>query len=207
MVRSLETEILDSETLPDAVVARAYRDLTRLHRVLGNTSALIRAIRRDPLPVTRVLDIGCGHGAVLAEIQERLEVEVIGVDLRPPADAPIPIVRLDAVTDRLPNADIAISVCLAHHLSETELVDLIRNTGRSCRRFILIDLVRHWLPLTLFRTFVAPFFSPVAIADGMLSVRRAYTAAELARIASLAGVRFRHSVAPLYTRQTLDITY
>jgi 2-polyprenyl-3-methyl-5-hydroxy-6-metoxy-1,4-benzoquinol methylase len=205
--RSFETELLDAEGLPDPVVAQAYRDLTRLHRALGNTSAIVRAIRRDPLPVRRVLDIGCGHGGMLLDIQNQLGVEVIGADLRPPAESPIPIVAVDAVRERLPEADIAICVCMAHHLSEAELIQLIGNAGRSCRRFIIIDLVRHWLPLTLFRVFVAPFFSRVAVVDGIQSVRRAYTPSELARIASRAGVRFRHSVAPFYTRQTLDITY
>jgi SAM-dependent methyltransferase len=205
--RSFEPELLDTERFPDAVVARAYRDLTRLHRFLGHTPALIRAIRRDPLPVRRVLDIGCAHGAVLAEIRKRLGVEVIGADLRPPADALVPVVAVDAVRDRLPDADIAISICLAHHLSDAELAALIRNAGRSCRRFILVDLVRHWLPLTLFRVFVTPFFSPVAVADGMASVRRAYTPGEFAQVARETGVQFRHSVAFGYSSQTLDITY
>jgi 2-polyprenyl-3-methyl-5-hydroxy-6-metoxy-1,4-benzoquinol methylase len=207
MERSFELELLDTESFPQAVVARAYRDLTRLHRFLGHTPALIRAIRRDPLPVRRVLDIGCAHGGVLAEIRDRLGVEVIGADLRPPADALVPVVAADAVRDALPSADVAISVCLAHHLSEVEVGELIRNTGRSCRRLILVDLVRHRLPLTLFRIFVAPFFSPLAVSDGMLSVRRAFTPAELAAIAKRAGVRYRHSVAPFYISQTLDITY
>jgi SAM-dependent methyltransferase len=205
--RSFEPELLDTERFPDAVVARAYSDLTRLHRFLGHPHALIRAIRSNPFPVRRVLDIGCADGGVLADIRDKLGVDVIGVDLRPPANALVPVVAADAVRDRLPNADIAICVCLAHHLSEGELAALIRNTGRSCRRLILVDLVRHGLPLALFRVFVAPFFSPVAVADGMASVRRAYTSAEFARVARGTGVQFRHTVAFGYTSQTLDITY
>ena len=207
MERSFEPELLDTERFPDAVVARAYRDLTRLHRLLGHPPAVIRAIRRDPLPVRRVLDIGCARGEVLVKIREKLGVEVIGADLRPLENALVPVMAVDAVTDRLPNADVAISICLAHHLSETELAALICNVGRSCRRLILVDLVRHWLPLTLFRVFVAPFFSPVAVADGAASVRRAYTPAEFARVARGTGVRFRHTVAFGYTSQTLDFTY
>jgi SAM-dependent methyltransferase len=198
---------LETELLPDPVVARAYRDLTRLHRFLGDTGQIVRAIRRDPLPVRRVLDIGCGHGGVLQDVCRRTRVEGIGVDLRPPLDAPVAIVRADAVRDPLPNADFAYSLCLAHHLSEREIVSLIENVGRSCRRFLLKDLVRHRLPLALFRTFVVPFFGPIAAADGAASVRRAYTPSELGRIVETTGVRFRHSIAPCYASQTIDIRY
>jgi SAM-dependent methyltransferase len=207
VVRSFENEILDTETLPEPVVRRAYRDLTRLHRFLGNTTRIVRAIQRDPLPVRRVLDIGCGHGGVMSDVQQRLGVDVIGIDLRLPRHSKLRIVEADAVRDPLPRADVAYSICLAHHLSDLELAAMIGNIGRSCRRFILVDLVRHWLPLGLFRTFVAPFFSEVAVADGKQSVRRAYTPTELKRIVASTGVRFRHSVAPLHTSQTIDIAF
>ena len=207
VVRSFENELLDTEPLPEPVVRRAYQDLTRLHRFLGNTGRVVSAIRRDPLPVRRVLDIGCGHGGVLADVQRQLEVAVLGIDLRPPKHSEFPIVKADAVRDPLPRADVAYSICLAHHLSESELAAMIGNVGRSCRRFILVDLVRHWLPLGLFRTFVAPFFSAVAVADGKQSVRRAYTPAELKRIVASTGVRFRYSAAPFHTSQTIDIAY
>jgi SAM-dependent methyltransferase len=207
VVRSTELEILDTQRVPDPVLARVYRDLTRLHRFLGDTGQIVRAIRRDPLPVRRVLDIGCGHGGVLADVCRGAGVEGIGVDLRPPDGGALPILAIDAIRDPLPRADIAYSLCLAHHLSEHELVALVENVGRSCRRFLLVDLVRHWLPLALFRTFVVPFFSPIAAADGIVSVRRAYTPNELSRIVKSTGLACRHSVAPCFTSQTLDIRY
>jgi SAM-dependent methyltransferase len=211
--RSFETEILDCDGAPEGDVAHLHRNITRIHRLLGDTASVISAVRRDPLPVRRVLDVGCGHGEALREVRRRLAVEVIGVDLRTPArrDAAVEIVRADAVVDQLPKADVAFSMYLGHHLSERELVKLIRNVGRSCRRFILLDLVRHRLPLALFRYCVAPFFSRNVSVDGQISIRRSYTPAELASIASAAvagtGARFRHSVAPLYARQVLDIEY
>ena len=71
----------------------------------------------------RVLDIGCGQGALLDEIREKLGVEVIGFDLRPaPAGSSIPILTGNAAVDPLPEADVAISICLAHHLSEEDVV-------------------------------------------------------------------------------------
>lgn len=207
MQRICRPEILDGGNVPEAVAARAYRDLTRLHRILGNTARLERAIRRDPLAVRRVMDVGCGHGGVLAELRDGLDVEVVGVDLRPLRSAPVPIVRADAVRDPLPRADVAYSLCMAHHLSAPEVAALICNVGRTCRRFLLVDLVRHPLPMALFRVFITPFFSALAVQDGMASIRRAYTPEELAAIARATGVRFEHSVSPIYASQTLDIGY
>src|SRR5690349_10124792 len=153
MVRVNRDEILDTPGLPDEIASRAYRDLARIHRVLGDTASVIRAIRRDPHPVRRVLDIGCATGDVLHEVQRRLNVEVTGVDLQP-RPGTVPMVRADAVRDLLPRADVAFSMYLAHHLDEGEISEMIRNVGRTCRRFILLDLVRHPLPLALFRAFV-----------------------------------------------------
>jgi SAM-dependent methyltransferase len=211
--RSSETEILECPGLAEQQVARVYRDLTRIHRLLGDIAWIASAVRRDPKPVRRLLDVGCGQGGVLRVLRERLAVDAIGVDLVPPAriDDHLPILRANAVSDCLPVADVAYSTYLGHHLSEDELVKLIRNVGRSCRRFILLDLVRHPLPLRLFRGLVAPWLSPIAAADGQVSIRRSFTPAELGGIALEAlagsGAHFDHAVAPLYIRQTLDIVY
>ena len=112
-------------------------------------------------------------------------------------------------SDALPRADVAMSVCLAHHLTDDQFVALIRNVGRSCPRFIILDLVRSPLPLALFRVVAPLVLPPVNVADGALSIRRAFTAAEFRALVSRAlnGAPFRHTVAPLNIRQIADITY
>ncbi len=213
MKRENETEILDSDGVPDELVKRAFRDLARIHRWLGDTQFVIRAIREDPMPVRRIVDVGCGTGLVLENVRRKLGVEAVGVDVNPrrSISTAIPRYQADAVRDSLPSADVAFSMHLGHHLSEENLVDLIRNVGKFYRRFILLDLVRHPLPLALFRLFVAPFVCRIVVVDGQTSIRRSYTPAELHRIAgsALAGSRgtFRQSVAPLYARQVVDILY
>lgn len=213
MRQSFETEILDRGGVPEQEVERAYRDLVRIHRFLGDTHAVISAARRNPVAVRRIMDIGCATGGVLRHIQARLGGEAVGVDLNPPAnvDVPFPILRADAIRDPLPSADLAFSMYMVHHLAPDEIAALIQNVGRSCRRLILLDLVRHPLPLALFRLFVAPFVSPIVVADGPASIRRAYTPDELSRIAREAaggiGARVTHSIAPFYVRQILDIEY
>jgi SAM-dependent methyltransferase len=211
--QSSEIEILDGPNVPEHLIDRAYRDLTKIHRFLGDTRAIVGAIRRDPMPVRRVLDIGCARGGVLRQVQRRLAIDVVGVDRNPSTTThtPFPILRADAIQDQLPAADVAFSMLLAHHLAPCDVAALIRNVSRSCRRFILLDLVRHPLPLALFRLFVAPLVSPIVVADGCASIRRAYTPTELAQIArdALAGssAQIRHVVAPFYIRQVLDITF
>jgi SAM-dependent methyltransferase len=211
--RENESEILDADGVPDELVKRAYRDLARIHRWLGDTQFVIRAIREDPIPVRRILDVGCGTGLVLENVRRKLGVEAFGVDVNPrrSISRAIPTFQADAVRDSLPSADVAYCMHLGHHLSEGDLVSLIRNVGKFCRRFIVLDLVRHPLPLALFRLFVAPFVCRIVVVDGQKSIRRSYTPAEFRRIAgaALAGSSgtFRQSVAPLYARQVVDIVY
>jgi SAM-dependent methyltransferase len=210
--RSHELEILDGAGVAEEVRERCYRELATTHRWLGNHAAVIKLLRRDASTVKSVLDIGCGHGAFLCELRRKCEVEAIGVDLNPPQRSlPVRILRGDAVCDRLPAADVAVSIAVVHHLPAGEVARLIENVGRSCRRFIILDFVRHRCPLLLFRTFVAPFVNSINARDGIRSLERAFTPAELNRIVteSLAhtGARFRHTVSPLYTRQIVDISY
>ncbi|HTB13667.1 MAG TPA: methyltransferase domain-containing protein [Bryobacteraceae bacterium] len=210
MKRALVTELLEDPSLPADVVANAYRDLARTQRFLGNTRAVFQRLSQDR-SIRRVLDIGCGQGALLVEISQKLGVDVIGVDLRPAPSALFPIMTANAAVDPLPAADVALAVCLVHHLSETEVTNLIRNVQKSCRRLIILDLVRHWIPLALFRIFMSPFLHPINSADGITSIKRAYTPRELRSIAEEAvkgtNARIRQTVAPFYTRQIIDIDF
>jgi hypothetical protein len=90
-------------------------------------------------------------------------------------------------------------------------VELIRNVGRSCNRFVILDLVRHPLPLLLFRCFVAPFVHWINATDGVSSIRRSFTPRELESLVNRAlqgsAGTFRQSVGWFYTRQIVDISY
>ncbi|MEI9976242.1 MAG: methyltransferase domain-containing protein [Ignavibacteriota bacterium] len=213
MVRINEREILENPGLPDHIVERAYRDIAGIHRFLGDTRAIVNAIRADPQPVHRILDVGCGTGVVLKHVGDALNVDVVGADIqpRPRVSAPVPIVRADACCDPLPSADVAICMYLCHHLPPHDVVRMIRNVGRYCRRFILLDLVRHPVPLALFRAFVAPLICDVDAQDGRRSIRRSYTTAELHDLTVLAlqgsGASFRPTLTPFWLRQVIDISY
>jgi SAM-dependent methyltransferase len=213
MQRSFTEEILDGPGLSLETIEEAHRALSRTHRLLGNHTAILRALRQDA-PVS-VLDIGCGHGGLLAKIRSQLGSEVIGVDLQPPQTNTngVRILQADAVRESLPQADTAVSVCLIHHLRDEEFIELIRNVGRSCRRFVVLDLVRNPLPLTLFRI-AAPIagLPRINVLDGSQSIRRAYTGPEFRALLAKAlagpeGGHFTHRVSPFWIRQIADIRY
>jgi hypothetical protein len=100
---------------------------------------------------------------------------------------------------------------MVHHLRDEEFVEMIRNVGRTCRRFVILDLVRHRVPLTLFSA-VGPLWLPkVNVLDGRQSIRRAHTPEEfralVARAVAGTSGSFRHTVAPLWIRQIADVRY
>ena len=213
MIRENQLELLEFDGIPDNLVERAYKDLARIHNWLGDTRFIVDALRRDELPCRQILDVGCGTGLVAEEVGRKLGATVTGIDSRRfrAIATTVPILQRNALYDPLPDADVAFSMHLGHHLSEAELEQLILNVGRSCRRFILLDLVRHWLPLTLFRIFVAPLVCPIDAVDGQRSIRRSYTPNELRRItaSAVAGTNstFHLHVARFYNRQVIDISY
>ena len=120
MNRSQDLEIIDDPNLPEETLTLVYRDLIRTHRFLGNIRALLLRLARHTQPLRQVLDIGCGRGELLLEIQRKMRVETIGVELRVPRtfSLAIRIVQADAVRDPLPACDVALAVCVVHHLTD-----------------------------------------------------------------------------------------
>jgi SAM-dependent methyltransferase len=211
VIRSLEPELMDSPDVVGPVLEKFHKDLARIHRLLGSFPTIERFLRADEQPVRRVLDIGCGGGALLDYLRRHMGVEVIGVDKKPGHATDVPIVAADATTDLLPEADVAVSSLVAHHLTPEQNIALIRNVGRSCRRFVILDLIRHPMPLVLFSVFLCPLIGKEAAVDGRQSIRRAFTPAEFAELArtALAGTQasFRIDVPRLLSRQIVDIRY
>ena len=202
---------MDSPDVTGPVLDKFHRDLNFIHKCLGTFPTIDRFIRADDQPVRRIIDIGCGGGALLEYLRERLRVEVIGIDRKPPDRAAVSIVAADGVSERLPDADIAVCSLLAHHLTPEQNIALIRNVSRSCRRFIIQDLIRHPMPLVLFTVFLCPMIGREAAVDGRQSIRRAFTPEEFGELVRTAlagtGATFTTDVSPFMSRQIIDIRY
>lgn len=211
MTRSLEPELMDAADLTGSVLDKFHRDLNFVNRCLGTFPTIERLIREDNRPVRRVIDIGCGGGALLEYLRRRLGVEVIGIDRNPPRTTKAPVIAADAVTERLPEADIAVCTLTAHHLTPEQNIALIRNAARSCRRFIIHDLIRHRLPFVLFTLFLCPLIGHEAAVDGRQSIRRAFTPKEFRDLVRTAiqgtNATFTTDVSPFRSRQIIDIRF
>ena len=88
---------------------------------------------------------------------------------------------------------------------------LIRNVGRSCRRFVIQDLIRHPLPLILFTVFLYPLIGREAAVDGRQSILRAFTPQEFQELVRTAingtPATFTTDVSRFLSRQMIDIRY
>ena len=159
-----------------------------------------------PFEGLRIVDIGCGYGDMLRQVERRaarrgVEVDLLGIDLNPTtiriATEATPdtsnirweVMNLfDMPKDRRP--DIVISSLFAHHLGDAELLDFVRWLDRNCRvGWFINDLHRHWISawgLTLIFA-VWPVHRFVRN-DGPVSVRRAFVRDDLNRVAEAAGL-------------------
>jgi SAM-dependent methyltransferase len=202
---------MDSPDVAGPALDEFHRDLTRIHTFLGTFPTMERFLRQDDVSCRRVLDIGCGGGDLLRYLQRRMGVEAIGVDMKLGRADGLQIIVADATVDPLPEADVAVSSLVAHHLTPEQNIAMIRNVGRSCRRFVIHDLIRHPMPLILFTVFICPLIGKVAAVDGRQSIRRSYTPEEFADIArtALAGTNgtFSIDVSRFLSRQIIDIRY
>lgn len=208
--RAEETEWLDEGRGSPADVAANLDEMWQLNRWLGGLSALTRHLYprlRAAGGTCALLDLGTGSAQVPLAIARWARaqsgaVTVTGVDWaernlavarRHTRDAqPVRLLRADAL--RLPLAerstDFVISSLFLHHFAPEPAVELLRAAYAVARRgLIMTDLVRGRLPQLAF-WLVQPALArhPLTRHDGRLSIRRAYTPAELRGLAAAAGL-------------------
>ena len=214
---------LGQGTLADAQAS--LDDMWRINRFLGGVRAITSHLYPRLLAASgtaTVLDLGTGsaHLAVLiarwAQRHNR-SIRVLGADINPrhltiaqtitSAIPPIRLLHADAL--HLPFAensvDYLISSLFLHHFTPPQVVALLREAYAHARRGIIFsDIQRGWLPWIGFKLSQPVFVrSPLTGYDGALSIRRAYTPAELRQLAADAGLTHaRVTVHPLW-RMTL----
>lgn len=207
-------ELLDGP-LDDLVALGAnLRDLRRVNRWLGGVALSQRAL--DALVGTRsgpltLLDVGTGAADIPAALQvvearRGRELRVRALDSRPEvvaaalAGSPELAARAGfsvtvgdgrCLSEADRSHDIVHASLVVHHLPPDEAILLLREMGRVAAVGIIVnDLARGWLAwlgaLLLAHTLTR---SRLTRHDAPLSVRRAYSAAEMRALLATAGLR------------------
>ena len=205
--RRPSVELLDQPGLSREEMSRSLEDLELVNRVWGNARVLEEYLAASPIERGdsrwTILDLGAGSGGVARELAGRLgrrglSALVVAVDTQWRHLAAgrgrghgVAAVAADAFA--LPfataSADWLVSTLFFHHFSPAQNVLLLEEMTRVARRgFALLDIRRHLFPLLAVSIAGRiAFKSRVSIADGIASVRQAYTAEEAGRIAARAG--------------------
>ncbi len=197
-VRRRGSEILDDPATAPAIRERSLRDV-RLSNVLlgGLRAALAEVTRLLPAlgPRATLLDVGTGLADIPLAAREQarrqgIALVVLGVDgaenlccingrtLDGSACA-------DARVLPFPDASIDLVTCsqLLHHFDDGDIPQVLRELDRVARHHVIVsDLRRSWIAACGFWLVSWPLgFHRVTRHDGVLSVLRGFTPAELSR--------------------------
>jgi len=203
-------ELLDDPSADPHTVAASLRDIAVANRWLGGTRAALHGIARvlDGVPrgsrVT-LLDVGTGHGdvpraAVRWGRRRGIEIVPLGLELSSVAAAlatragvATAVADVAAPPIREHSVDVVLVSQVAHHFDHGSLGGLARSCDRLARRGVVIaDLRRSNVAALGFRIGARCLgFDPVTRLDGVTSIRRGFSRAELARLLRDAGIGAR----------------
>ncbi len=199
--RSNLAEAMDDLSLEEDELALALRDIRRVNRLLGGHRTSIRGLRPYLKPegegIRHILDIGCGDGDFLRYLagycrRHGLTVKLIGWDFNPKsldrarrASAAYEEIVFECRDVRdypeIPDNTVVICNLFLHHFQTPEIQLLLENwLGQAPRAIIVNDLHRNRVAYYLFCIFGLIFMkSPVARADGRISIRRGFRRPEI----------------------------
>jgi len=197
---STHIELLD-HTVEDALRLRALREVARANFYFGGNRVVLRELSAALAGLSSdrvtVLDVGTGSGH-LAELIRRPHagrVTLLGVDLRwalarAARDSGTPAACGDGLSlpFRARSVDVVVCSQLLHHFADPDAVRLLSELDRVARhRVVVCDLRRSRIAAGGFWLASHPLgFHPVTRHDGVASVRRGFTAAELTRLVNAA---------------------
>jgi SAM-dependent methyltransferase len=190
-------EHLDDPRTDPALRERSLRDVRRANALLGGAWAVLAELRRL-LPSlaggrATLLDVGTGLADIPVRARDAarkrgVALETYGVDeAETLARLGRGLLDASACADarRLPFADASVDVVICsqvlHHFEDAELAVVLSELSRVARRYVIVsDIRRSWLAAAGFWLMTWPMrFHPVSRHDGLTSVLRGFTVAEL----------------------------
>lgn len=198
-------EYLDDPDISQAFAARSLRDVALANRLFGGTRAMLSEVRRvfreQQSFGTReltLLDVGTGLGdipVVLAKEATRfgIRVRAIGLEIsesmaRVARPSAIPVLAADARALPFGDNSIDIVTCslVLHHLDDRQALGMLRECSRVARTAVVVaDVQRSVVAMALLWIVSFPLrFHPISRHDGVVSIKRGYSRAELLTLVS-----------------------
>jgi ubiquinone/menaquinone biosynthesis C-methylase UbiE len=192
-------------------IRRSLAFIERVNRWLGYARATVSHLERFSKgwksgEQIRVLDLATGSGDIPRAMlkwadHKRFKMEVVGVDRQRPtievarswnSDPRLKLVQADVFD--LPfdagSFDYVTANMFFHHLSDEEVVEVMRSMARISRRGVIIaDLLRHYRAYGWVWLLTLPS-GPMVKHDGRVSVMQAFRKPEILRLADRAGLNF-----------------
>lgn len=211
--RAAGAERMDEPGQDPAELARSLVDLQHVNRWLGGYRVVLHhlgwLVARHPRTRYRVLDVATGSADIPLKVaawarSRGIRMEIVATDNHPTTlefarrntagDADVRVEAADAL--RLPYEDDAFdfamcSTALHHFDARADLLRVLGEMHRVARVGGLVNDLRRSRPAYVGARLLAVTFwrrHPVTAHDGPLSVRRAFTRAELADLARAAGL-------------------
>lgn len=220
--RSYTKELLDAEHIPEADLILNLRELDTINHLLGGYAISFDGLKQlvRPGESCTLIDIGCGGGDTLKRIHtwktgQKLDIDLVGVDIKPvcidyarqnTAGKDISFICDDYRNcfRHIPTGGILHACLFCHHLTEEELVELVRFALTNGCKLLINDLERHPLAYYAIKWLTAAFSKSYLVKnDAPLSVRRGFKKREWIDILRKAGANrytvknkwaFRHQV-------------
>lgn len=207
--RSTKKELLDHPIIPKVALYQNLKELHRINSLLGGydviydgfTILLSSSNKRN----IKILDIGSGGGDTLRMIahkfSKKYELTLAGVDMKADCIAyarnncsgqDIKFIESDYrdLLGEALNYDIISASLFCHHLSDDEIVELLKWMNQNAKEGIIInDLERHYLAYYSIKWLTRLFSSSYLVKnDAPLSVLRSFKRKELESLLKLAGI-------------------
>ncbi|HEX6040915.1 methyltransferase domain-containing protein [Longimicrobium sp.] len=211
--RAAGAEQMDEPGQDPAELGRSLADLRGVNRWLGGSRVVLRhlgrLVARHPRPAYRVLDVATGSADIPLKVaawarSKGLRMQITATDLhattldfarrQAAADPDVRVEAADAMN--LAYADgafdfVLCSTALHHFDARADLLRVLSELRRVSAIGGIVNDLRRSRPALVGATLLAATFwrtHPVTRHDGPLSVRRAFTPAELDELARAAGL-------------------
>lgn len=194
--RSTERELLDADDIAFNELLHCLRSLELINTLTLAYRPTLRWLtlifREHKQTELRVIDAGSGSGDMLRKIetlasQERVSVNLLGVDLNPDAKKVAQTLHNSTVIEHLTanifsftspkSVDVVISSLFTHHLTDQQIIEFLQWMDKvTIHGWFINDLHRHWLPYYFIKIATALFSRNRLIRnDAAVSVARAFT--------------------------------